>query len=523
MKNSQEPTIRLHELTLTPDEDTELLRTKSAKKLGISTDDICGVHIIRESLDARKSPLFKYTADISLSKHAYDFAIKKGFSPPDTPPIPEPIFGDAPVKDKILVVGTGPAGLFAALELLKNGYKPLVVERGSDIDRRVSSVHRLATEGILDPQNNVCFGMGGAGTFSDGKLTSRSKDANVNRVLETFVAFGADERILYEALPHVGTDIMRKVVSNMGEEIKRLGGEIRFDTTLVDIDILDGQLTQVHLKHADLTHTLRTNACILAVGHSARDTAAMLEQRGVKITPKAFAMGVRVEHPRELVDKNQFSKWAGHPRLGSATYKLRSSWEKRGVYSFCMCPGGEVVCSASEQGATAVNGCSFAARDMEFSNSAIVVSVRPEDFAGTTGVEFQRFYEKIAYAQADGYGAIVQRISDFKNGVPSKGDIKTSYAPYTLSGDILPCLPKFITHALKKGFSDFDGQLRGFSEYGNIVGIETRTSSPHRIERDSVLGLYPSGEGAGYSGGIVSSAVDGIKCARALMSRHKRG
>lgn len=428
-----------------------------------------------------------------------------------------------------MVVGTGPAGLFAAWLLAKHGYQPLVIERGYEVNKRIQAVEHFWKTNELDPVSNVQFGEGGAGTFSDGKLNTMVKDmANRYRlVMETFVHHGAPSEILYLNKPHIGTDKLRTVVGSMRKEIIRLGGEVRFGTQLTDLQIEEGQLRAIELNHREL---MPCKLLIPAIGHSARDTFEMFLKRGLELSPKPFAIGVRIEHKQSMISKAQYGKDYIH--LPAADYKLTHQTTKgRGVYSFCMCPGGFVVNASSEKGYLAVNGMSNYGRDEENANSAIVVTVQPEDFGANhplSGMEFQRKWEKAAYEA--GKGLIpVQLFGDLLSGRDSvtiggiRPNLKGDYRLSNLTG----CLPEEVLEALKEGILAFDRKIKGFADEEAVLsGVESRTSSPVRIHRNeafesNIKGIYPCGEGAGYAGGITSAAIDGIKVFEAIASKYR--
>ena len=528
-------TIRISNLILDINEDIEELYSKAAKKLRIKRQDIESLRIVKESIDARKKEAikFNYSIDVSCAKGEElvkrlkdrDITIEDIELEED---IPE---GEEKLVHRPIVVGMGPAGLFAALRLARQGYSPLVVERGEKVEDRSLTVDRFWNEGILNPESNVQFGEGGAGTFSDGKLTTRIKDKRCGYVLKSFVKAGAPEEIIYQGKPHVGTDILKEVVKNLREEIIALGGEVRFNTKLDGIVHKDGKLRAALVNGEEIP----CEVLVLAIGHSSRDTYEMLYKQKVFLEEKPFAIGLRVEHPQELIDKAQYGSFAGHPRLKAADYRLtyKSSKLGRGVYSFCMCPGGVVVAAASEEGTVVSNGMSYHARDKENANSAIVVTVGPEDFSGNTplkGMEFQRHYEKLAYSLGGGgYLAPIQLLGDFLKDRKSTKilGVRPSYQPGYELRELKDILPAYVTESLKEGFTAFDRKLKGFaSEEAVLTGIETRTSAPVRIVRNDNLeslginGMYPCGEGAGYAGGIISAAVDGLKVSERIIKRY---
>lgn len=429
-----------------------------------------------------------------------------------------------------VVVGMGPAGLFAGLLLAQMGFRPLILERGKEVRERTRDTFGLWRQGVLNPESNVQFGEGGAGTFSDGKLYSQIKDPRYlgRKVLEEFVKAGAPEEILYESHPHIGTFRLVGMVEKMRETIQSLGGEIRFESRVDDIEIQDGQVTGVMLASGE---RVPTNHLVLAVGHSARDTFEMLNKRGIFIEAKPFSIGLRIEHPQSLIDAARYGKNAGNPLLGAADYKLvHHAGNGRSVYSFCMCPGGTVVAATSEPGRVVTNGMSQYSRNERNANSGIVVGITPEqDYPGDplAGVEFQRRWESRAFELGGGnYRAPGQLVGDFLAGRPSTkfGEVQPSYTPGIHLTDLSTVLPDYAIAAIREALPAFAKQIKGFDLADAVLtGVETRTSSPIRIRRNkddyqsiNTRGLYPSGEGAGYAGGILSAAVDGIEVAEAV-------
>lgn len=523
--------IVINGIAVAPPVNEEDLKAAAAKKMGISEREITTLRVKKQSLDCRKKYIkFIYTLHLALRDEDKQRAFEKKFGAAEVYREPDIIYGDKEAVRPV-IVGAGPCGLFAALILVKNGYKPLLIERGKSVEDRVKDVEELRKKGVLNTESNVCFGAGGAGAFSDGKLTTRIKDPWVEYVLETLFECGAPEEILYSAKPHIGTENIRTAVANIIERIEQCGGEVVFGAKLDGLSVSQGELRGITYTIKSIAQKEQTRALILATGHSARDTYAMLLENGAGIIPKAFAVGVRIEHRREFIDKAQYGEAFSNTALGAAEYRLTSKSGGRGVYTFCMCPGGEVICSSTEEGGMALNGMSYYARSGENSNSAVVVTVRPEDFPGGAlgGVEFQRSIESAAFFS--GYAAPVQTFGDFINGVESKkfGEIKPTFYPNTVFFDLNCCLPSFVSEALKTGIRDFGRKIKGFDRPEVLItGVETRTSAPVRILRSEdyqaqgISGLYPAGEGSGYAGGIVSSAVDGIKCAYALMKEYKR-
>lgn len=524
--------IRLHQIKCSLDEPQSALKAKCARKLHIPAHDILSYRIYRKSIDARKGKIcFSYIVDLEV-RHEAKCLAKAGVEKAKDETYQNPICGSQSGEGEIIVAGFGPAGMFAALLLAQMGYHPLVLERGEAMDARVKKVTDFWEQGRLDPQCNVQFGEGGAGTFSDGKLTARSKDSRVRKVLEELVHFGAPQEILYEALPHIGTDRLRDVVVAMRKAIIKLGGTVAFSEPLLDIRSAQGTLTHVKTKRG----WIRCKALILATGHSARDIFTLLDAKGVAMEPKGFAVGVRVEHPQAWVNQVQYKEAAHHPRLKPATYRLtHTTAQKRGVYTFCMCPGGQVITSASDTGGLVVNGMSAYARDGENANSAILVQVHPGDVGShiLDGICFQQALEEKAFQLGGShYGAPVQCLGDYMAHRASTviGRVIPSVRPgYTLC-DLHALFPAFVNEALEAGLIGFDQKMHGFLMPDAILtGVETRSSSPLRIlrDRDCLTSLqwnnfYPCGEGAGYAGGIVSAAIDGLRCAEMIIRRFQK-
>lgn len=527
--------IRVNNVTLTIDDDKSLLKHKVAKKLKIRENEIKDLKIIKESLDARKKDAikFNYCVDIKCNNERQIVSkIKDNSAKLEEELKDEPFkYGNKKLNTSPVVIGLGPAGLYSALTLAKHGYKPIIFERGEDVDSRTKTVEEFWNTGKLNINSNVQFGEGGAGAFSDGKLTTRIKDKRCSFVLEELIKNGAPEEIIYVAKPHVGTDILKTVVKNIREEIKALGGEVHFNSRFEGIRKEDGKLKSIIVNGEEIP----CECLILAIGHSSRDTYEMLHESGVNMEQKAFAIGVRIEHPQEVINESQYGKYSNHPKLKAAEYRLayQSEEQNRGVYSFCMCPGGVVVGAASEEGRLVSNGMSYHARDLDNANSALVVTVGPEDFEGDhplAGMEFQRYYENLSFKVGGGdYKAPVQLVGDFlSDKISTKlGRVIPTYKPGYVFKDLRDCLPSYVVDTIKEGIHIFGKRIKGYDmDDAVLTAIETRTSAPVRMPRDEKLqsvnlkGLYPTGEGAGFAGGIVSAAVDGIKVAERIMEEY---
>ena len=504
----------------------------AVKRLGVSPDRVRAAYVVKQSLDARRQdrPRLVRTVGIELVSHESEAAAaasdpcvsyRETFALSIRPGTEKP-------QGRIAVAGFGPAGMFAALLLAKNGYRPLVLERGAPVERRVQAVDRFWKTGMLNPDCNVQFGEGGAGTFSDGKLTTRISDPYCEYVLKALAEHGAPGEILKKAKPHIGTDKLRGVVRSIREEILSLGGEILFDTPMEELVIQNGTLTAVRTPKGEIP----VCALILAVGHSARDTFAMLRQKGVPMEVKPFSVGARIEQRQAVIDQGLYGKLAGDPRLPKGEYQLSYREGDRCVYTFCMCPGGLVVPAASEQGGVVVNGMSEFARDGENANAALVVSVGPQDFGNDPmeAVAFQRRLEQAAFtAGGGGYRAPAATVGRFLEGAPGLclGKVQPSYALGVMDADLRTILPPAVTGMMEKGLRRFQRKLPGFgAPDGVLTGVETRTSSPIRVLRQQqtrmsqgVENLYPCGEGAGYAGGIMSAAVDGLHTAHTIIER----
>ncbi len=529
--------VRIQELRLPIPHEPGAIRNKAAKMLRIDPEDVRDLSVYRRSVDARRKPEinFCYTVDVTLSERA-----EKRFRPDppgiricDDVPYSFPSSGSEPIQCRPVIIGTGPAGLFCGLELARAGYRPLLFERGEDVDSRRAAVEHFWQTGELDPETNVQFGEGGAGTFSDGKLNTAIHDSGgrIREVLNIFAEHVADPSILYDARPHIGTDALCEIVKNIRKEIEDLGGGIFFDRCLTDIFSDNGHVSGVELEdtHTYQTKKIDTRIVVLATGHSARDTFRMLSGKGIPMEPKSFAVGLRIEHPQSMINLAQYGT-EELTQAGPADYRLTAkSSEGRGVYTFCMCPGGYVINASSEPEGLAVNGMSYSERDGINANSAIVVTVGPEDLEDRSlfaGLKFQRELEEKAF-RAGNSRIPVQLYADFCHREKSRalGDV----SPQTKGGwefsDLRAVLPEELSMALIEGMQSFGKRLKGFDRPDAVLsGVESRTSSPVRILRgenrqSTMEGLYPCGEGAGYAGGITSAAVDGIKTAEEIAAR----
>ena len=529
--------LRITEVKLPLDHAEDDLRAAVLRRLGIAADRLIRCEIHRRGHDARKRGAIAliYTLDVEVKDEAAVLQRLRGDR--HVAPTPDMAYRQvarAPqgLAARPLVIGTGPCGLLAGLMLARMGFRPILLERGKAVRERTRDTWGLWRKGELNPESNVQFGEGGAGTFSDGKLYSQIKDPGHRgrKVLEEFVEAGAPAEILYVSKPHIGTFKLVSMVEHMRATIEALGGEIRFNSRVVDLDMVDGAVRGVVL--ADGTRIVSEHV-VLAVGHSARDTFAMLHARGVYIEPKPFSIGLRIEHPQTLIDRCRFGDQAGNALLGAADYKLvHHCGNGRTVYSFCMCPGGTVVAATSEAGRVVTNGMSQYSRNERNANAALVVGVTPADFPGDAaanplaGIDFQRHWESAAFVAGGGdYSAPAQRVGDFLAGRPSSGagSVIPSYTPGVHWTDLAACLPDYAVAAIREALPAFDRQIRGFAmDDAVLTGVETRTSSPIRIRRGddcqslNTRGLYPAGEGAGYAGGILSAAVDGIEVAEAV-------
>jgi len=522
--------VKISNLKIPIDAGLDEVFSEAVKRLPVARDEICSLRVLRRAIDARHGNVhFVYTIAAELTR---EISCDSNNVIPIAPKSEEPCpVGTAKLSHRPIIVGFGPCGMFCALNLARKGYRPLVLERGADVDERTKTVQSFWRTGRLDTDTNVQFGEGGAGTFSDGKLTTRIGDAMLDNILQEFVHHGAPEDILYHAMPHIGTDVLKHVVKSIRKEIQMLGGEVRFHTTVEDVCVENGVLESVRLSDGNI---VPCSVLVLAIGHSARDTYEMLFSHGIFMEQKPFSVGFRVEHLREDIDRAMYGDYAGHPLLGAASYQLSYREGERGCYSFCMCPGGMVVNASSEQGHLVTNGMSNRARDSINSNSAICVSVLGSDFASAhplSGIAFQRTLEGTAYSLGGGnFSAPVQRLGDYMDGVVSTrfGAVRPSFLPGTRFADLNQLLPAAFNQMMKKGFASFGKKIKGFDSLDSLLtGVETRTSAPVRIMRNEKLesisakGLYPAGEGAGYAGGIMSAAADGMRVALQIIKTYQ--
>lgn len=530
--------LKVSSIHLRLDEPEDALPDKIAERLGVGRDALGPWRILRKSLDARRHGElhFVYSAEVELPGDEANLAartlapgverfVAERFDWPESP-------GDGPLEHRPVIVGAGPAGLFAAYFLARSGYAPIVLERGRAVKERVADVRGFDGGGPIDPESNYLFGEGGAGTFSDGKLTCRGSGPDVRAVLEVLAECHGKPSIVYEHRPHLGSNRLPLVVRTLRRKIESLGGEVRFSTRVEDLELSDGRLRALRTSSGRVA----ADVAVLAMGHSARDTYQMLLRRGVPLEAKPFQFGVRIEQPQAQVDTARYGGLAGHPALGAADYALNVRVSGRDLFTFCMCAGGYVMPSVSEPGYFGTNGMSESRHDSPFANSGLVLTIAPEDTGSRhplAGVHFQQRAERLAYlVGARTYRAPIQRVRDFLAGRPSRGEVPSSYALYSrgvVPSDLGLILPPLVMEALERGLPMMDRRFgRLFLRDATLVGPESRGSSPVRLPRDPVTfespvaGLFPCGEGAGYAGGIVSAAVDGLRIARALVARFAR-
>lgn len=507
-------------ISIEKNQDREI--EKEIIKRGIQKNNIEKIIWTKRSIDSRKKSdiKFVYNTEVILKNNVDISKLKNISLVKEIEKIKRKGINN---KETVLVVGTGPAGLFAALRLTEYGYKPIVIERGEDVDSRDKTVNNFIKTNEFNENSNIQFGEGGAGTYSDGKLNTRIKSEYIEKVFSEFVECGAQEEILWDYKPHIGTDVLKVVVKNLRKKIISQGGKFYFNNFLTDINIEDGKVKSVIIRNnRNEIEKLDIDKIVLAIGHSSRDTYRMLHKKGVFMENKPFAVGARIEHPREVIDKMQYGKYAGNKKLGAATYNLtyNNKEEERGIFSFCMCPGGVIVNAASEKGGTLVNGMSYSDRNGKFSNSALVVAIKENEFGNElfSGMKFQEELERKTFELVKNYGALYQSVPDFLEGKITEKDIETSYEMKKTSYDLNKLFPDVITRNMKMALKYWEKRYEGFvSEKANLIAPETRTSAPVKITRNefgesiNTKGLYPIGEGAGYAGGIVSAGVDGLK------------
>lgn len=515
--------VNINNIIVSLEKNQEMEIMKEIQKRGIKKSNIKGLIWNKRSIDSRKKNDIKFIYNIEVELiNPVDIALLNDVTLAKEIEKVERVGLFSKFGKAVAVIGAGPAGLFAALRLTEYGYLPMIFERGEDVDTRDITTAIFNHSGIFNPESNIQFGEGGAGTYSDGKLNTRIKSEYMDKVFETLVECGAPKEILWDYKPHVGTDILRDIVKNLREKIIKRGGAFFFKHRLENLRIKNGKVIGADIvNNLGVKEFYNFDTIILAIGHSARDTYRMLHKNGVHMEAKPFAIGARFEHPRCDIDKMQYGKFANHELLGAATYNVtyNNRAENRGVFSFCMCPGGVIVNAASEVNTSLVNGMSYSTRDGEFSNSAIVVGVKADDFGNElfSGMEFQEKLERKTFELGDGYGALYQNVLDFMNNKKTTHEIESSYTMKKTSYDLNNFFPEVIVENMKSAFNYWSKNSLFVSNRANLIAPETRTSAPVKIVRDisgmsiNVQGLYPIGEGAGYAGGIISAAVDGVK------------
>ena len=525
--------VRQIKVNVYKDNKDELIK-QLLKKVKIKEKDIRDIKIVKKSLDARFKPDLYYVYEIDILVDNEDEIFNKNINNNDVllsliGKYQFPVKGKVRLDKRPIIVGSGPAGLFCAYLLAEMGYNPMVIERGEKVEDRVKTVEKFFSDGKLNISSNVQFGEGGAGTFSDGKLNTLTKDSHsrFRKVFETFVMCGANKDIMYSHTPHIGTDVLRNVIINMRNKIISMGGEFLYNSCLTDINIINKKISSVVINN---NLVIETNVLVLAIGHSARDTFEMLYKKGIDMQSKSFAVGVRIQHPQEIINHNQYGE-NYYDKLPPANYKLTyKSSDGRGVYSFCMCPGGYVVNASSEEGRLAINGMSYRARDSVNANSAIVVTIDNNDFGNhpLDGIKYQRELEEKAFNLGKGKIPIQLLRDYYDNRITTElGNVRPIFKGNYVFSNLNDLYPEYLNKALKEAFANFGKKIKGFNDGDSIIaGIESRTSSPVRINRNeefisNIDGIYPCGEGAGYAGGITTSAVDGIKVAESIIGKYK--
>jgi len=545
-KNLDNKFIRIDEIILTLDDEESFLSVKIAEILGVNKDEIVHYDIVKRAIDSRKKEniLIVYSVSVKLKdpksylsrqmrlsqtlkkiKLRHKARWQKPYVYEITKTVPDQ-------SNRTVVVGSGPSGLFCALVLAQSGLKPLVIDRGVDVDTRIKDVNAFFSKGEFNARSNVQFGEGGAGTFSDGKLYTNIKDSRSKYIFDQLIAAGAPKRISMDAQPHIGTDNLRSVVKNLRKKIIELGGEVRFNTCLTDVGIDNGKVAEVTFNRRE---RVLVDNLVIAIGHSARDTYKMLYEKNLEMKAKPFSIGLRIEHPTDLINRSQYGNYYKHPKLPTARYKIAAHIkDKRSVYTFCMCPGGYVVAASSEKKMVVVNGMSMYAQDGQNSNSALLVNVGPDDFGSyhpLAGVEFQRTWERAAFVSGGkDYRAPAQLVGDFLKGVPSEkiGSVMPTYKPGIVMTSLVGCLPKYVIESIKAALPILDRKIKGFAqEDALLVGVETRSSAPVKFLRNedmqsNIAGIYNAGEGSGHAGGIVSASIDGMKVSESIINKFQK-